>query len=155
MLPGRSASIALNAIGVLTLGRAVLAQDAALPLDTLQATGITAGIAVDGALDDPGWQGVPRVETWYETQRLRPPGGVQVYGEAGYAHRPQGFVRRQRIFSWFDRQIDRSGDLLQQFFTFGTGADALRSLKKSAGGGPERRQCRAPMSRLRGTITSR
>ena len=24
-------------------------------------------IHVDGALDDPGWQGATRVETWYET----------------------------------------------------------------------------------------
>ena len=48
----------------------------------------------------------------------------QVFGETGFTHRPQGIVRRQRIFAWFDRQTDRGGDLLQQFFTVGTGMDA-------------------------------
>ncbi len=48
----------------------------------------------------------------------------QTYGEAGFTHRPQGFVRRQRIFSYLDRQTGRDGDLLQQLFALGTGFDA-------------------------------
>jgi hypothetical protein len=48
----------------------------------------------------------------------------QIFGEAGYTVRPEkGFLRRQRFFSWFDRQSDRGGGLLQQFFTLGTGMD--------------------------------
>jgi hypothetical protein len=48
----------------------------------------------------------------------------QTYAEAGYTYRPQGFLRRQRIFSFIDRQTDRHGDLVQQLVNVGTGMDA-------------------------------
>jgi len=48
----------------------------------------------------------------------------QTFLNGGYTIRPEGFVRRQRFFATFDRQTDRGGGLLQQFFNLGTGLDA-------------------------------
>ena len=48
----------------------------------------------------------------------------QLFADGGYTIRPEGFLRRQRFFATIDRQTDRDGDLLQQFFTAGTGMDA-------------------------------
>lgn len=48
----------------------------------------------------------------------------QLYADAGYTIRPEGFLRRQRFFAGIDRQTDRSNDLLQQFIYAGTGMDA-------------------------------
>lgn len=48
----------------------------------------------------------------------------QLFADAGYTRRPQGFMRRQRFFATIDRQTDRDGGLLQQLFDVGTGMDA-------------------------------
>jgi hypothetical protein len=48
----------------------------------------------------------------------------QEYVETGWTFRPTGFVRRQRVFTWLDHQTDRDNNLIQQFFTVGTGLDA-------------------------------
>src|SRR6185436_9880021 len=47
----------------------------------------------------------------------------QTYGEAGYTFRPQGFLRRQRVFVYADRSTDRGGDLLFRGINVGTGMD--------------------------------
>jgi hypothetical protein len=45
-------------------------------------------------------------------------------GEGGYTFRPQGPVSRVRTFLQFDRQVDRSGDLISREISPGVGMDA-------------------------------
>jgi hypothetical protein len=45
------------------------------------------------------------------------------YTEGGYTFRPQGFLRRLRTFSYFDRSTDRQGALLNRDFSVGAGMD--------------------------------
>jgi hypothetical protein len=49
----------------------------------------------------------------------------QIYAQPGFTIRPKGLVRRERFFTSIDRQTDREGRLLQQFFDVGTGMDAI------------------------------
>jgi hypothetical protein len=56
----------LKALLVSLAAAAASAQDTPPP-ETLQVTRAAGAITVDGALDDLGWQGVPAVEVWYET----------------------------------------------------------------------------------------
>ena len=46
-----------------------------------------------------------------------------VYGEAGYTFRPQGFLRRLRVFTYGNHMTDRTGGLLQRSVIVGTGMD--------------------------------
>jgi len=62
MSPLRIAFIAVYAVA---LPYRAFAGDEPEPLRIVRAAG---PIAVDGELDDPGWEGVPEVETWYETR---------------------------------------------------------------------------------------
>jgi len=49
------------------LSKVLNAAPAELAIPELAVTRTEAGIVVDGVLDDQGWQGATRVETWYET----------------------------------------------------------------------------------------
>ena len=54
---------------------------------TLRIEPASGPIAIDGALDDPGWQGVTPIEEWYETR----PGNntvpkVRSHGRLTYDH---------------------------------------------------------------------
>lgn len=49
----------------------------------------------------------------------------QIYAQPGFTIRPKGLVRRERFFAEIDRQTDRDGALLQQYFNVGTGMDAM------------------------------
>jgi hypothetical protein len=47
----------------------------------------------------------------------------QTIGETGYTFRPQGFLRRLRVFTFGDRTVDREGDLLFRGINVGAGMD--------------------------------
>jgi uncharacterized protein DUF5916 len=66
MIPCRRSFSFLNALVVCALSGPARAQDAPAP-ETLHMQRAQGAITVDGALDDPGWQGVPAVDVWYET----------------------------------------------------------------------------------------
>jgi len=62
---GRGMHRSLNALALaLSCGGAAVAQEPPPALTIQRASG---PIAVDGDLSDAGWQGVPPVEKWYET----------------------------------------------------------------------------------------
>ena len=66
----RAVSIALNAAATLTLAVATHAADPSPsppPPPEIQIVRAPGAITIDAKLDDPGWKGVPPVETWFET----------------------------------------------------------------------------------------
>ena len=66
----RAVSIALNAAASLALAVATRAADPSPsppPPPEIQIVRAQGAITIDAKLDDPGWKGVPPVETWFET----------------------------------------------------------------------------------------
>ena len=66
----RALSIALNAAASLALAVATRAADPSPsppPPPEIQIVRAQGAITIDAKLDDPGWKGVPPVETWFET----------------------------------------------------------------------------------------
>src|SRR5205814_1927956 len=69
MFPVVPASMLLNALALLALAPAPRAQEASPspPPPELHATRAAGAITIDGDLSDPGWKGVPAIDTWFET----------------------------------------------------------------------------------------
>jgi hypothetical protein len=93
------------------------------------------GARLSGHAADLWWQHSTKTVDWFGEYRdladgfradngFVPQVGIrQAFGEAGYTFRPQGFLRRLRVFTFGERITDRGGLLLVRGVSVGTGMD--------------------------------
>jgi hypothetical protein len=93
------------------------------------------GTSLSGHAVDLWWNHTTRTVDWFGEYKdigdgFRADNGFvpqvgyrQGFAEAGYTFRPQGFLRRLRVFSFGDYIADRQGDLLVRSISAGAGMD--------------------------------